>query len=112
MQTKLIKCSNVLFWYIGLPLLAMISIRCFFNHTNPLDSGIFFIAFVFCLPKMYFKHEEMENKSFNNMVNQFREMTTLEFLEAEVTISKMIPRTFRIVAREAYEIVYRERYGS
>jgi hypothetical protein len=83
------RISGYICWYCGLPLLAIIATWDFLHHNFLLNNIFFYIAFL----------------------SELREMTSLEFTEAEIKIKKMPVGKGKALLRHAYKIACKERLG-
>lgn len=110
MRIDVNKWSSILFWWVGLPSLGIVSGWFYLHHKSPLDQIELVVAFVFCLPYLYFKTTTKHNMSSARMINELRKMTALEFAEAETRIASMSRGMLRSMMQEAYQSVYRERF--
>jgi hypothetical protein len=105
------RISGYICWYCGLPLLAIIATWDFLHHNFLLNNIFFYIAFLMCVPHIFFKTEESEKIIIENFLSELREMTSLEFTEAEIKIKKMPVGKGKALLRHAYKIACKERLG-
>lgn len=106
--TPLIK---KLFWRVSLPLVFLASLWCFINGLNPLDSMVFQLAFMTAVPMMAVKTYEQQDKTIEVIAEDFRKMGATEFLNFMDEFRKIPLGNFRAIHKEAYRLVYMERYG-
>ena|ERR1700733_3628947 len=106
---KLIKLS---FWFFCLPLVGFEALYFYLNNLNPLESSIFLCSISICFPMMMLKKCEFEDNAYNEMLEEFRNMTTHDFLEREHEIMSLPPLRDSAMFKEAYRQVYEEKMAA
>ena len=105
------KIAKILFWYFCLPLTFCFLLCGIFWKVNLFDSVWFVLSLLLGFPWLAMKSDDQYNKTFNETVEEFRQMTRKEFEEVEIDIRKCFGR-HGAVFKEAYKKVWKERFGS
>lgn len=105
------KILSKTFWLIALPLFALACMYCYWQNISPLDSLVFWFSLMLCIPMLLLKAFELEEASYQNILAEFRAMTSSDFFEKEEEIMSAPPNRNMSIIKEAYKQVYKERYG-
>jgi hypothetical protein len=106
---KFHRIIKLTFWTIALPFLGIIATYDFFQKTNPFNSPLFLFAVTLCIPMLILKGSEFQDEAYDNFLDEFRQMTSLEFFEKEKEIMSLPINQNSALIKEAYKQVYKER---
>lgn len=112
-HVRIKKYSSIIFWYFGLPIFGIEGLWCIIHHQNIFDHIMLLaIPFILCMPFIILKTQEIEDKFISDQVDEYRKMTTLEFMETGEKLETLPIGKAKSMMREAYKIVYQERFLS
>lgn len=105
------KLIKITFWYISFPIVVFEAIYLSYEHLNLLNSNLFLFSILLWVPMIILKSFELENKTYDHLLNEFRNMTLLELIEKNNEIMSLPPFRNSALIKEAYREIFAEKNG-